>query len=95
MSGSMPIEEVKKHVRVYLGVFVALLILTGVTVWVSYFHLPIGYAVLVALAVASLKGAMVALFFMHLSHEKKIIYSSLLLTLVFFVVLMSIGFYFT
>ena len=94
MSGVMPVEEVKKHVKTYVGVFAALLILTAVTVWVSYFHLPIGYAVIIALAVASVKGSLVALFFMHLSHEKKIIYGSLLLTAIFFVVLMSIGFYF-
>lgn len=94
MSGAVSQEEIKKHIRTYFLVFTSLLVLTMVTVWVSYWDLPIGQAVTVAMAVASVKAALVALFFMHLSHEKKIIYACLMLTIVLFVVLMSIGFYF-
>ncbi len=89
----MSVEEVKKHVRVYVLVLMALLVLTGVTVGVSYLHLPIGQAILVAMLVACTKGGLVGLFFMHLSSEKKIIYGTLLLTLVIFLFLMSITFY--
>ena len=42
----------------------------------------------VALIIAITKGSMVASIFMHLSHEKKWIYGALLLTVVFFTVLM-------
>jgi cytochrome c oxidase subunit IV len=42
----------------------------------------------VALIIATMKGSMVASVFMHLSHEKKWIYGALLLTVVFFVVLL-------
>ena len=90
---SMPAEEVRKHVKTYIGVFAALIFLTVVTVGVSYLHLPTPQAVLLAMAVAIIKGSLVALFFMHLSHEKKIIYGTLALTLVFFIFLMAIGFY--
>ena len=37
-----------------------------------------------------MKGSLVASVFMHLSHERKIIYASLLLTVAFFVVLMFV-----
>lgn len=66
--------EIKKSVRIYLGVFVALLFLTLVTVGISYLHLSPTIAVIAALFVATIKGGLVAAIFMHLNHEKKIIY---------------------
>lgn len=87
MSGHSP-EEIKKHVKAYVSVFVALAFLTVVTVAVSYLHLPIHKAVAVALLIASIKGLLVAAFFMHLSTEKRIIYSMLLLTVFFFLFLL-------
>lgn len=89
----MSAEEVSKHVKTYIMVFVALLFLTVVTVAVSYLHLPTPAAVGLGLLVATVKGSLVALFFMHLSHEKKIIYWTLGLTAVLFVFLMTISFY--
>ena len=81
-------EDIKKHVRTYIMVFVALLALTTVTVAVSTFHLSTGTAVTVALIIASIKGSLVASYFMHLISEKKLIYAVLLLTVVFFIGLM-------
>lgn len=86
----MSAEEVKKHVRVYIGVFVSLLILTGVTVGVSYLHLSIGAAIGVALLVATVKGSLVACYFMHLISEKAMLFWILALCAFFFVVLLLI-----
>ena len=83
-------EEIKKHVKIYISVFVALAALTVITVAVSYLHLPIHQAVLVALTIATIKGSFVALFFMHLISEKQIIYWVLGLTFIFFAVLLLI-----
>ena len=47
-------------------VFGALMVLTIITVGVSYVHLPVAAAVTVALIVATIKGSLVALYFMHL-----------------------------
>jgi cytochrome c oxidase subunit IV len=47
-------------------------------------------AITVALVIAAMKGSMVAGVFMHLSHEKRAIYGALLLTIVFFIVLLFI-----
>jgi cytochrome c oxidase subunit 4 len=71
-------------------VFGALMVLTCITVGVSYLHLSIPLAVSVALIVATIKGSLVALFFMHLSDERKLIYYALALTVVFFVFLMFV-----
>ena len=81
-------EEVFTHIRIYLGVFAALAVLTGVTVGVSYLHLAEGAAVALALVIAITKASLVALFFMHLIDEKKTIYWLLGLTATFFVFVM-------
>ena len=82
--------DIDKHVRVYITVFVALMVLTIVTVAVSRFHFPVPIAVSVALIVATIKGALVACYFMHLISEKKLIYAVLALTVVFFVALIAL-----
>ncbi len=83
-------ESIRKQTRAYVVVFVTLMVMTILTVAVSYFHMPVGLAILVALVIASFKGSLVAAVFMHLSHERKLIYWVLLLTVIFFVVLMAI-----
>jgi cytochrome c oxidase subunit 4 len=80
--------EIDKHVRVYLTVFAALMVLTIVTVAISRVHLPVPMAVTVALIVATIKGTLVACYFMHLISEKKLIWAVLILTVAFFVVLL-------
>lgn len=81
-------ESIRKETRTYVTVFIALAVLTAVTVAVSYFHLPPVLAIGVALLIAAFKGSLVAGFFMHLFHERKAIYWVLLLTVVFFLVLL-------
>ena len=83
-------DDIRSHVKTYYMVFGALMVLTGITVGVSYLHLSIPLAITVALLVAIIKGSLVALFFMHLSNERKLIYWVLSLTVVFFVFLMFV-----
>jgi len=80
-------EHIKKEVRVYLMVFAALAVLTIATVLVSWFHLNVVMAVLVALLIAGIKGTLVASFFMHLVSERTAIYALLLLTAIFLLAL--------
>jgi cytochrome c oxidase subunit 4 len=82
--------DVRKHVRIYLTVFAALAALTVVTVAVSYLDLNVPAAITVALLIALIKGSLVACYFMHLISEKKFIFAVLLLTVVFFLVLMFV-----
>lgn len=83
-------DEVKKHVKIYVNVFLALMVLTVITVAVSYLDLPISVAIVLALIVATIKSSLVAGFFMHLIHEKKAVIATLILTAVFFLVLIFI-----
>ena len=76
-------------VRGYLMVFGALMALTLLTVAVSYLDLAMTPTVLLALAIASLKASLVAVFFMHLKGEKPMVYWPLGLTAVLFVALFA------
>jgi cytochrome c oxidase subunit 4 len=84
------VDDIKKSVRTYFMIFGALMVLTIITVGVSYVHLPVAAAVAVALIVATIKGSLVALYFMHLLHERKVIYWVLTLTLIFFIFMMFV-----
>ena len=83
-------DDIRSHVKTYYMVFGALMVLTIITVGVSYLELATPMAVTVALIVAVIKGSLVALFFMHLLHERKVIYWALTLTLIFFIFLMFV-----
>ena len=82
--------DIDRHVRIYITVFVALMVLTVVTVAISYLDLSTPIAVTVALLVAIVKGSLVACYFMHLISEKKLIYAVLALTAAFFVALLAL-----
>jgi cytochrome c oxidase subunit IV len=80
MDESTQVEEIQKHVRTYVLVFASLAVLTVVTVAVAYLHLSIVPALIVALFIATVKGSLVAAYFMHLISERKVIYSLVILT---------------
>jgi cytochrome c oxidase subunit 4 len=61
--------DIKAESRSYLLTLLALLFLTVVTVGASYIDFGQGNVV-IALAIATVKATLVALFFMHLAHDK-------------------------
>jgi cytochrome c oxidase subunit 4 len=83
-------HDIDRQVKIYVTVFVALMALTIITVAISYVHLPVAMAVTVALIVATIKGGLVACYFMHLISEKKLIYAVMIVTVFMFVVLLSV-----
>ena len=82
------VAHVKQHVRVYVMVFAALAVLTVVTVAISYLELSTGAAIGVAMVVATVKASLVALYFMHLISEERVIIWLLVLCAAFLVALM-------
>ncbi|MEK6778068.1 MAG: cytochrome C oxidase subunit IV family protein [Candidatus Deferrimicrobiota bacterium] len=67
---------------IYLVVWGGLLFLTAATVAVSYLDLGL-LNVAAALAIASAKAALVALFFMHLKFESKLVWTFALVPIFF------------
>lgn len=81
--------EIKKSVNRYLFVFGALIVGTVVTVAASFAPIEsVALTVAIALFIASIKGFLVAGYFMHLMSERKMIYGILAATLFFVVALM-------
>jgi cytochrome c oxidase subunit 4 len=84
MSDSHNAHDLQKHVRRYLIVFVALIIGTILTVAASWIPIEsVAITVGIALLIASVKGFLVAGYFMHLISEKKMIYGILIATAFF------------
>jgi len=68
--------------RTYIKTFAALIVLTVLTWQVSTINLGM-LNVVVALAIASVKASLVALFFMHLKDEKVVVWAFALFPLFF------------
>ena len=88
-------EELESHKKAYTAVGIALGVLTCVTllmgIWPPF---DFGYPgldwrdVVAGLLVAVVKSSLVALIFMHLNHERGLVYKILLFTFCFFLSLM-------
>ncbi|MBJ12342.1 MAG: hypothetical protein CMG62_04580 [Candidatus Marinimicrobia bacterium] len=83
-------EHIQEHIKVYINVFGALAILTIITVAVSYLEVSTVEGIMLALTIASVKASLVAGYFMHLISEKQTIIWVLILTFVFFLILMFV-----
>src|ERR1043166_613431 len=80
--------DIDRQVKTYIVIFITLMALTFVTVAISRIHLPTPTAVALALIVASVKGGLVAGYFMHLISERKLIWWVLWFSLGFFISVM-------
>ena len=80
--------SVAKEMKKYWTVFFALGVLTIITMAISYVELPTWGAIVLALIVATIKGTLVAAVFMHLISERKLVYAVLIVTVIFFAVLL-------
>ncbi len=74
-------EEIKKHIKLYLLIGITLFACTVLTVAVAKFEfLDFGERgfdhvdATIGLLIATFKATLVALIFMHLNHEKKLVY---------------------
>jgi len=74
-AGGSHAGESHEHITplsVYLGVFGALLVLTVVTVAISYMGIPQPWSLIIAMAVATMKATLVCSVFMHLIWDKRL-----------------------
>ena len=69
MSSGHSTADIQSHIKVYMTVFAVLAALTIITVAASYLDLSTGEAIFLALTIASVKGSLVASYFMHLISE--------------------------
>ena len=76
--------DLAKSIRLYVKVGALLILFTCITWWVAGFDFGShALNITIGLAIASFKVALVALIFMHLNHERGLIYKVLLFTVIF------------
>jgi cytochrome c oxidase subunit IV len=66
-------SDVSDHIvppKVYVGIFLSLMVLTAATVAAAYVNLG-PFNIVIALAIASLKATLVVLYFMHARYSPK------------------------
>ena len=59
--------------RIYVVIFAALLMGTGLTAWVAFFNFPGPLNAVVALTIAVIKATLVVLYFMHVRYSSRLI----------------------
>tara|TARA_B100000700_G_scaffold318863_1_gene412891 strand:+ start:199 stop:522 length:324 start_codon:yes stop_codon:yes gene_type:complete len=84
------IEDIQHHIKIYINVFIALGVLTIVTVAVSYLDVSFIEAFFIAITVATIKGSLVLGYFMHLLTERQTIIWILVTTFIAFLILLFI-----
>lgn len=77
----------KKMVKVYIGIFVALAVLTFLTVWVNSLAVSRPLAIGIAALIALIKVGLIAAFFMHLKFEGKWVFGVVALAVVAILIL--------
>ncbi len=60
-------------IKVYIAIFLSLMVLTGLTVWVAFINWGFMNDV-VAMSIAVLKMTLVVLFFMHLKYQARLLW---------------------
>ena len=77
-------EELQKHMKLYTLIGAILFVCTGLTVAVTWIDFGSTFVnVLIGLGIATFKAGLVALIFMHLNHERPMIYRVLVFTCFF------------
>ena len=59
-------------VRLYVGIFLALMVLTAITVWAAFEDFG-AFNNVVALGIAVIKASLVVLYFMHVRYQPKLV----------------------
>ena len=62
------------HPKVYIVIFLSLLVGTGLTAWVAYYDFPGPLNAIVALTIAAIKATLVVLYFMHARYSSRLIW---------------------
>ena len=75
--------------RVYVAVWIGLLVIVAAEVAATYAHLTVGVQLAVLLALAVLEAGIALLYFMHLKYERPSLFWSLIPALVVVLVLMD------
>jgi cytochrome c oxidase subunit IV len=77
-------------VRTYIFVLVALVLMTFLTVGVSFISLSPSWHMAIGLSIGTVKAALVLLFFMHVIHSPKLVWVVIAVALLWLLILVSL-----
>jgi cytochrome c oxidase subunit 4 len=83
MSHTVPIS-------LYVGIWAALMVFTGITVFAATVELGV-FNIVVALLIATIKGTLVVLFFMHLRYSTKLTMVTVVAAIFFLIIMFSLS----
>jgi len=75
--------------RLYIAIWVGLLAIVGVEVALTFAQLPTNTLLAALLSLAVLEAGIGVMYFMHLKYERRVLFWSLIPTLVFVLVMMN------
>lgn len=75
--------------RIYVAIWVILMVLTGTTVYAATVELGV-FNIVVALLIATIKGTLVVLFFMHLRYSTKLTMVTVIASIFWLFILFSL-----
>ncbi len=90
---SLAAEHSGEHViptGIYVGIWASLMILTGLTVFASEIDLG-AWNIVLALLIATIKGTLVVLFFMHLKYSPKLTVVTVIAAVFFLLILLGLS----
>ncbi len=76
-------------VRLYVAIWATLMVFTGLTVFAATVELGV-FNIVVALVIATIKGTLVVLFFMHLRYSTKLTMVTVVAAMFFLFLLLSL-----
>ena len=77
-------------ISMYVGIWAALMIGTGLTVFAASLELHV-FNIVLALVIATIKGTLVVLFFMHLRYSTKLTMVTVVAALFFLIIMFSLS----
>ncbi len=78
--------------RIYVTIFLALLVGTALTVWAGFRDFPGQLNVIIALTIAVIKATLVVLYFMHVRYSSRLIWVVFTSALFWLVILFALTF---
>jgi cytochrome c oxidase subunit 4 len=77
-------------ISLYVTIWAALMVFTGITVFAATVELGV-FNIVVALLIATIKGTLVVLFFMHLRYSTKLTMVTVVAAIFFLIILFSLS----
>ena len=78
-------------VRVYITIFLVLLVGTALTVWAAFVDFPFGLNTIIAMAIAVTKATFVVLYFMHVRWASRLTWVVIAASIFWLLLMFSIG----